>query len=200
MLRRTLCVARISFPLVVVFTTLIGCSSGPDEIADLTTSGDESPATHAPAPITAAVQLTKVDKAGYDAEIAKHKGKVVVVDFWATWCEPCKERFPHLVELSNQFDPEQVAFVSMSLDMADLEDQAVKFLMKNKAQKLTNLITTLDTADAFEAHDIHDGIPNYKLYDREGKLLHRFSQLGDAEASVLPNDELDVKLREALAK
>jgi thiol-disulfide isomerase/thioredoxin len=44
------------------------------------------------------------------------KGKVVLLDFWATWCEPCREALPHLREIAKKFDGEPLVIVSVSLD------------------------------------------------------------------------------------
>lgn len=194
-----------AFLLAAVFCwSAVGCSSGPtapsQNLADSEPMADEPGAEGEPAPVTKPIDLVKVDLAGYEAEIAKHQGKIVVVDFWATWCPPCVERFPHMVELSHQFDSDQVAFVSVSFDMPGQEGEAVKFLTQQNASGLTNLITSLDTGEAFEAYDIHDGIPNYKIYGRDGKLLHQFAQSAAPEKNVLAADDLDIKLREALAK
>ena len=47
-------------------------------------------------------QLTPLDQAGFAALINSHRGKVVLVDFWATWCDPCREELPKLVALSRK--------------------------------------------------------------------------------------------------
>ena len=60
-----------------------------------------------------------VDRAGYDAAIAKHRGKVVLVDFWATWCLPCVEQLPHTLELGQQMADRGLAVVTVSCDEPD---------------------------------------------------------------------------------
>ena len=49
-------------------------------------------------------------------DLRDYEGKVVLVNFWATWCGPCRYEIPALVEMSNEYDPEQVAIIGISLD------------------------------------------------------------------------------------
>ena len=144
------------------------------------------------------VTVKVIDKAGYNEALQQHQGKVIVVDFWATWCEPCKERFPHMIELTGQYSEQDVVFISVSLDEASAEDQVNEFLTAHRASKMVNLLCELDPATAFEAFDIRAGIPNYKLYDRTGKVRHEFALMEDAKLNLLAADELDAKLRELL--
>src|SRR4051812_16546324 len=64
-----------------------------------------------------AVTARIVDKAGYDKAVAAYKGKVVVVDCWATWCVPCRQAFPKTVEMAKTYADKGVVVVSMSFDV-----------------------------------------------------------------------------------
>jgi thiol-disulfide isomerase/thioredoxin len=57
-----------------------------------------------------------IDLDGYKRVLAKYRGKPLLVTFWATWCEPCRDEFPMLVELSKQYAPEGLAIFGVSLD------------------------------------------------------------------------------------
>jgi thiol-disulfide isomerase/thioredoxin len=57
-----------------------------------------------------------IDQAGYAAVLAKHRGKPVMVNFWATWCEPCREEFPMVNELAKKYGPQGLVVVGVSLD------------------------------------------------------------------------------------
>jgi len=66
-------------------------------------------------------QLPLIDLAGYQRLVAKYKGKPLVVNFWATWCEPCRAEYPMLVGLAKKYKPKGVAFLGVSFDTdADL--------------------------------------------------------------------------------
>src|SRR5262249_25378624 len=82
------------------------------------------------APVASKVEATlKLAKfADVEAHIKKQKGKVVVVDLWATWCVPCKREFPGLVALHGKYAAQGVACISLSLDDPDDKDKAKKFL------------------------------------------------------------------------
>jgi len=121
-----------------------------------------------------AIELRTVSKQGFDDVIASHKGKVVLVDFWATWCGPCVKQFPHTVELSHKFKDKGLDVISVSVD--ELKDQADvgKFLASQGAD-FENLITEYGM-DAIDKFDVDNGaIPCYWIYDREGQLIERIS-------------------------
>jgi thiol-disulfide isomerase/thioredoxin len=57
-----------------------------------------------------------VDLAGYQQILAKFRGKPLVVNFWATWCEPCRDEYPLIVELAAEFKPQGVSVVGINMD------------------------------------------------------------------------------------
>ena len=65
---------------------------------------------------TAAEDPTLIDLNGYNQVIARYRGKPLVVNFWATWCEPCRDEFPMLVELAKQYAPKGLIVIGVSLD------------------------------------------------------------------------------------
>jgi len=66
-------------------------------------------------------ELPLIDLTGYQKLVAKHKGKPLVVNFWATWCEPCRAEYPMLVGLAKKYEPRGVVFLGVSFDAdADL--------------------------------------------------------------------------------
>lgn len=66
-------------------------------------------------------ELPLIDLTGYQKLVAKYKGKPLVVNFWATWCEPCRAEYPMLVGLAKKYEPKGVVFLGVSFDTdADL--------------------------------------------------------------------------------
>src|SRR5437660_1477989 len=100
------------------------------------------PAATALADPPAAVTVNVVKYDGLSALVKQHRGKVVVVDFWADYCVPCKREFPNLVKLHQQYAKDGLVAVSVSLDELSEEgakDKVMKFLQKQQAT-MTNLI------------------------------------------------------------
>lgn len=62
------------------------------------------------------VPLKTVTLSEWEAVLASHQGEIVVVDFWATWCISCLERFPHMVTMSERYKTKKVRFISMLLE------------------------------------------------------------------------------------
>ena len=119
------------------------------------------------------IALEPVKFTDWQQHLQSMKGKVVVVDVWATWCAPCIERFPHMVQLHNQYKDKGVEFVSMSVD--DREDKAAvdkarQFVIQQKAA-FPNYLMDENIMQSFEKLGVQ-GIPDVFLYDRTGKLRY----------------------------
>jgi thiol-disulfide isomerase/thioredoxin len=68
------------------------------------------------APKTAAKDPEMIDAAAYQKIVAKYRGKPLLVTFWATWCEPCRDEYPMLNELAKQYAPQGLRVVGVSMD------------------------------------------------------------------------------------
>jgi|ERR1043165_7344819 thiol-disulfide isomerase/thioredoxin len=110
-----------------------------------------------------------------------NKGKVVVIDFWATWCPPCRASFPHHVELHREYQDKDVVCMSVSLDKLSDKDEALTFLRRHKAT-FPNFIPD-DRKDAWLDHWQIDGIPALMVYDRSGEL-HRGYHAGNVKKVI----------------
>ncbi len=86
-----------------------------------------------PSPPASETPLRKIDGPGLAETVAKHRGQVVLLDFWATWCGPCLELFPHTVELQRRFGERGLTVITVSLDDPDNEPAVRKFLTQSKA-------------------------------------------------------------------
>ncbi len=100
-------------------------------------------------------------------QLSALKGKVVVLDFWATWCPPCREELPWLLRLARRLEPRGVFFVALNRD-----DEAQRELASAFAGQLPGLgrhvaLATPEVADRFHV----DGLPTLYILDREGRVF-----------------------------
>jgi thiol-disulfide isomerase/thioredoxin len=112
-------------------------------------------------------------------------GKPRLVNFWATWCAPCKEEFPELVSLFHRFEPKGLEFVTVSADDEGNRDQVLKFLQKNQASGRNLLFDGRDTAGMLESFDRKwkQILPYTVLFDGRGKVV--FRREGEVDPSEL---------------
>jgi thiol-disulfide isomerase/thioredoxin len=124
----------------------------------------------------APLHFTLKDMNGADVELASYKGKVIILNFWATWCGPCKAEIPDLVKLQAEY-PDDLAVLGFSVD--DTPDK-----MKPYATEY-NINYPLLVGDGRE--DVQDaygplwGIPVSVIIDREGKIAKKHSGIASRE-------------------
>lgn len=123
---------------------------------------------------TGPVALELVNCARWDEALARQRGRIVVVDTWATWCVPCREEFPGLVALHRKYAPQGVVCMSVSVDDPDQKDDALAFLRQQQAAFANYLIQ--DASDAwFDKWNIK-GIPIVLVFGADGTLARKFDK------------------------
>lgn len=106
--------------------------------------------------------------------IAARKGKVVLVNFWATWCQPCVEEFPDLVQLYNKYRKRGFDLIAVSFDDPDdREQKVVPFLRQHRATFTTVIFAGEDPDEFIRNFDPSwsGAIPRIYLYARSGKRV-----------------------------
>ena len=123
------------------------------------------------------VRLSIVDKAGYQQAIDARRGKVVLVDYWATWCGPCVKQFPHTVELWSKYRERGLEVIAFSFDdAADAEDLAkVRQFLADQGATFESLVSKIGLNEAADEFDFDGALPHYAIYGRNGRLVKRLS-------------------------
>jgi len=141
--------------------------------------GDEKPANQ---PATAAaVELQPGTWKDITALVAKHQGKIVVVDVWSTSCAPCMQEFPGLVKLHKSY-PEQVVCISFNVDYVGIKNKPADFyrprveaFLKKQQAQFVNILC-MDESDKFFAEQELSSIPAVYVFGKDGKLAKRFDE------------------------
>jgi len=129
-------------------------------------------------------QLKPLAEAGYRRVIDAHKGTVLLVDFWATWCSPCLEELPLLVRLGEKYRGKGLRLVTISCDETPDEPRARQLIEKHKAQP-GYLKRAPDDEKFINSVDPKwsGALPGLFLYDRRGRLVRSF--IGEADMTAL---------------
>ena len=129
---------------------------------------------------TPAADFSLTDLEGKSLDLTDFRGKVVLLDYWATWCAPCKIEVPHLVELQKKYGPQglQIVGISMDDDSATVRTFAHEFAI--------NYPVALGNAQLAQAYGGVLGLPVAFLIDRNGRIVKRMD--GDAKLQGLDRE------------
>jgi thiol-disulfide isomerase/thioredoxin len=110
----------------------------------------------------------------------------LLVNFWATWCDPCRDEFPDLVKIDEQYRPKGINFIAVSLDdLPDIKTTVPNFLRQMHATMPAYLLNVSDPEPAINAVDKEwrGSLPATFLYDAQGKVV--FKHFGRVDAQEL---------------
>ena len=132
----------------------------------------------------AAPAITLLERDGAPVPLANYRGRMVLVNFWATWCGPCKAEMPSMIALHSQLDPADIAFVAIA------EDDTWPPLDAYLARQPLPFDVFRDRPPRVEIAFETGSYPTTFLIDRDGTALYRFNGA---------RDWTDPQLRELLA-
>ena len=124
-------------------------------------------------PAVVGPKVTQIDTEGL-RKLLKPNGKPLLINFWATWCDPCREEFPDLVKLDTAYRG-RVDFITVSLDdLADIDTLVPKFLGEVKAQMPAYLLKTADESAAITmvAKNWSGNLPMTVLFAPSGETAY----------------------------
>lgn len=161
-------------PLAAVMLWMTGC--GKNESGAAGSAAVESASIALPV-LRKAPDWTLKDVDGREVKSADYKGKVVVVDFWATWCPPCRKELPEYVAMQKKYAGRGLVILGFSVD--ELPPADVKAFGEKMKINYPLLMADGATAEAFGGVE---GLPTAFVIDREGNIRHVKVGLSDPDA------------------
>jgi len=134
----------------------------------------ESKRMHGSAP--AAQPVTVIDTEGLKSLLKRDSHHPLLLNFWATWCDPCRDEFPDLVKIDGDFRNMGLDFAAVSLDdPKDIKTEVPKFLRLMKAQMAVYLLNVPDPEIPITVVDPQwsGALPATFLYDVNGKIVYK---------------------------
>lgn len=144
-----------------------------------------------------AIDFTRADKDGKTVKLSDFKGKLVLLDFWGSWCGPCRATHPHLKELYAEYKDKGLEIVAVAQEKGKtLEASRASWLAAiekdgiNWVQVMNN--DGVETMDIVKTYGI-TAFPTKVLIDREGKVLMRVTSAATNDMDIMIKKMLDEK-------
>ena len=135
-------------------------------------------------------KLIPVDESGYAQMVAGQKGKVLLVNFWATWCQPCRKEMPALAKMAARLASKGMVLATVSADEPEDEVTARGFV-RESGIKGPSYLKQVKNDDKFIASldpKWSGALPALALYDRTGKKVRVY--IGEADLAKVEADLL----------
>jgi len=126
-----------------------------------------------------APEFSLKDLQGNALSLASYKGKVLILNFWATWCPPCRREIPGFIEAYRELKDKGLEILGVSVD--DMPEATLGQWVRDAGM---NYPVALATAKIVADYEPGDYIPATIVIDREGRIRYRQSQLMDKETLV----------------
>jgi cytochrome c biogenesis protein CcmG/thiol:disulfide interchange protein DsbE len=127
----------------------------------------------------AAPDFAVKDLAGTELTLAGYKGKVLVLNFWATWCPPCRKEIPDFIEAYRELEGQGLEILGLSVD-----DMTAQTLLDWTKQLGVNYPIALATPEVIRDYEPGQYIPATIIVDRAGRLRYRHTGLMDKATLV----------------
>ncbi len=123
-----------------------------------------------------APDATLWDAAGKSYTLSQYRGKVLVIDVWATWCSSCIAHMPQFMELRSEYKANKdIEFITVSIDRRKARKAWMTTIERRKMQQMTNLYPDCDEQSLFETAYHISGVPRYIIIDQEGKIVTAYA-------------------------
>ena len=122
------------------------------------------------------IVVTPVDTEALKTLLTQQRERPLLVNFWATFCDPCRDEFPDLVKIDKDFRPQSLEFVTVSLDdMSDINTTVPEFLGLMKATMPAYLLNVSDPEPAINLIDKtwQGDLPATFLYNEKGEVVYK---------------------------
>ena len=132
-----------------------------------------------------APDFTLKDTADNEHSLYDYRGKIVLVNFWATWCPPCAVEIPHLVELYNKYKEKGLIILGLSLDT---DPEKIKYFVKKNEMEYPVLLGARKLIKTYAIK----GVPTAYMIDKDGSIVNKF--VGYAPGAEKDIEKLILKL------
>jgi thiol-disulfide isomerase/thioredoxin len=122
------------------------------------------------------VVVAPIDTEALKTILSEQRERPLLVNFWATWCDPCRDEFPDLVKIDTEYRPRAMDFITISLDdFSDIKSSVPKFLVSMKASMPAYLLNVSDPEPAIELVDDtwQGSLPATFLYNAKGEVVYK---------------------------